>query len=210
MTINYARESVIDFTKPFMNLGISILFKVSIVDADSQFASKCWTKLICQVPTSKASTFFSFLSPLGFDTWLFVGGAIFMACFTLFTLARFTPYEWTVPIVRSQRNKKYLTNSFTVSNSFWFIVGTLLRQPSGINPQVDNWKLFPTKLETSLISLLLADVCFYIKGANHSANAFIFIHESPGCGYLGLFTFGLRLSVNNDVRRSSIFTARMA
>lgn len=30
MTINYARESVIDFTKPFMNLGISILFKVSL------------------------------------------------------------------------------------------------------------------------------------------------------------------------------------
>ena len=28
MTINYDRESVIDFTKPFMNLGISILFKV--------------------------------------------------------------------------------------------------------------------------------------------------------------------------------------
>jgi ABC-type amino acid transport substrate-binding protein len=31
MTINYARESVIDFTKPFMNLGISILFKVKSV-----------------------------------------------------------------------------------------------------------------------------------------------------------------------------------
>lgn len=31
MTINYARESVIDFTKPFMNLGISILFKVNIL-----------------------------------------------------------------------------------------------------------------------------------------------------------------------------------
>lgn len=30
MTINYARESVIDFTKPFMNLGISILFKVTV------------------------------------------------------------------------------------------------------------------------------------------------------------------------------------
>ena len=27
MTINYARETVIDFTKPFMNLGISILYK---------------------------------------------------------------------------------------------------------------------------------------------------------------------------------------
>jgi len=31
MTINYARESVIDFTKPFMNLGIGILFKVAAV-----------------------------------------------------------------------------------------------------------------------------------------------------------------------------------
>lgn len=31
MTINYARESVIDFTKPFMNLGIGILFKVSFL-----------------------------------------------------------------------------------------------------------------------------------------------------------------------------------
>ena len=30
MTIHYARENVIDFTKPFMNLGISILFKVMI------------------------------------------------------------------------------------------------------------------------------------------------------------------------------------
>lgn len=28
MTINYARESVVDFTKPFMNMGIGILFKV--------------------------------------------------------------------------------------------------------------------------------------------------------------------------------------
>lgn len=31
MTINYARESVVDFTKPFMNMGIGILFKVSSI-----------------------------------------------------------------------------------------------------------------------------------------------------------------------------------
>lgn len=30
MTINYARESVVDFTKPFMNMGIGILFKASV------------------------------------------------------------------------------------------------------------------------------------------------------------------------------------
>lgn len=32
MTINYARESVVDFTKPFMNMGIGILFKVAIYE----------------------------------------------------------------------------------------------------------------------------------------------------------------------------------
>lgn len=30
MTVTYAREKVIDFTKPFMNLGIGILFKVNV------------------------------------------------------------------------------------------------------------------------------------------------------------------------------------
>jgi len=35
MTINYARESVVDFTKPFMNMGIGILFKVG-----AQYISK--------------------------------------------------------------------------------------------------------------------------------------------------------------------------
>lgn len=41
MTINYARESVIDFTKPFMNLGISILFKVSF-----QLSIMCFIEFI--------------------------------------------------------------------------------------------------------------------------------------------------------------------
>ncbi|CAG9789787.1 unnamed protein product [Diatraea saccharalis] len=51
MTINYAREAVIDFTKPFMNLGIGILFKV---------------------PTSQPTRLFSFLNPLAIEIWLYV------------------------------------------------------------------------------------------------------------------------------------------
>lgn len=43
MTINYARENVIDFTKPFMNLGIGILFKVGF------FCIKMW-KFLPQKP----------------------------------------------------------------------------------------------------------------------------------------------------------------
>jgi ionotropic kainate glutamate receptor 2 len=44
MTINYARESVIDFTKPFMNLGISILFKAPKDPATEVFKSQLQSK----------------------------------------------------------------------------------------------------------------------------------------------------------------------
>ena len=49
MTINFAREAVIDFTKPFMNLGISILFKI---------------------PSGKPTRLFSFMNPLAVEIWL--------------------------------------------------------------------------------------------------------------------------------------------
>ena len=48
MTINFAREAVIDFTKPFMNLGISILFKI---------------------PSGKPTRLFSFMNPLAVEIW---------------------------------------------------------------------------------------------------------------------------------------------
>ncbi|XP_049819225.1 glutamate receptor ionotropic, kainate 2 isoform X5 [Aethina tumida] len=118
MTINYARESVIDFTKPFMNLGISILFKV---------------------PTDKESAFFSFLKPLGFDIWIFVTGAFFMSSFTLFTLARFTPNEWVNPM--PWKKNGLLVNQLSMNNSFWFVTGTLLRQASGVNPQATSTRI---------------------------------------------------------------------
>ncbi|XP_049819221.1 glutamate receptor ionotropic, kainate 2 isoform X2 [Aethina tumida] len=139
MTINYARESVIDFTKPFMNLGISILFKV---------------------PTDKESAFFSFLKPLGFDIWIFVTGAFFMSSFTLFTLARFTPNEWVNPM--PWKKNGLLVNQLSMNNSFWFVTGTLLRQASGVNPQV------PTSPQARLFSFmnpLAMDIWLYVLSA---------------------------------------------
>ncbi|KAJ9588779.1 hypothetical protein L9F63_017938 [Diploptera punctata] len=49
LTITSHRESVVDFTMPFMNLGISILYKR---------------------PTKAAPSLFSFMSPFNFDVWL--------------------------------------------------------------------------------------------------------------------------------------------
>ncbi|CAH2002859.1 unnamed protein product [Acanthoscelides obtectus] len=115
MTINYARESVIDFTKPFMNLGIGILFKV---------------------PTSQPTRLFSFLNPLAVEIWLYVLASYVLVSFTLFVMARFSPYEWHSAPQRGCGTQIMLENQFTVSNSFWFITGTFLRQGSGLNPKV--------------------------------------------------------------------------
>ncbi|KAK2582725.1 hypothetical protein KPH14_004995 [Odynerus spinipes] len=122
MTINYARESVIDFTKPFMNLGIGILFKV---------------------PSSQPTRLFSFMNPLAVEIWLYVLAAYMLVSFTLFVMARFSPYEWNNPHP-CLADSDVVENQFSVSNSFWFITGTFLRQGSGLNPKVS--RRMPSRL----------------------------------------------------------------
>ncbi|XP_011330530.2 glutamate receptor ionotropic, kainate 2 isoform X1 [Ooceraea biroi] len=119
MTINYARESVIDFTKPFMNLGIGILFKV---------------------PSSQPTRLFSFMNPLAIEIWLYVLAAYMLVSFTLFVMARFSPYEWNNPHP-CLAESDVVENQFSVSNSFWFITGTFLRQGSGLNPKATSTRI---------------------------------------------------------------------
>ncbi|XP_041988806.1 glutamate receptor ionotropic, kainate 2-like isoform X2 [Aricia agestis] len=120
MTINYAREAVIDFTKPFMNLGIGILFKV---------------------PSSQPTRLFSFLNPLAIEIWLYVMAAYILVSFTLFVMARFSPYEWSSGTHVCGHEMKLLTNQFNMCNSFWFITGTFLRQGSGLNPKATSTRI---------------------------------------------------------------------
>ncbi|KAK9881459.1 hypothetical protein WA026_016345 [Henosepilachna vigintioctopunctata] len=61
-----------------------------------------------------------------------------MSGFCLFTLARFTPYEWLNP--RPWEGNK-LVNVLTMQNSFWFVVGTFLRQSSGIALQATSTRI---------------------------------------------------------------------
>ncbi|XP_071541826.1 glutamate receptor ionotropic, kainate 2-like isoform X4 [Panulirus ornatus] len=113
MTINYARENVIDFTKPFMNVGISILFKV---------------------PTNQQTRLFSFMNPLAIEIWLYVLAAYVLVSITMFIVARFSPYEWYNPHPCAQEND-IVENQFSLSNSFWFTIGTLMQQGSDLNPK---------------------------------------------------------------------------
>ncbi|XP_046991920.1 glutamate receptor ionotropic, kainate 2 [Schistocerca americana] len=140
MTINYARESVIDFTKPFMNLGIGILFKV---------------------PTSQPTRLFSFMNPLAVEIWIYVLAAYLLVSFTLFVMARFSPYEWNNPHP-CLAESDVVENQFSVSNSFWFITGTFLRQGSGLNPKVS--ESMPSRL-FSFMNPLAVEIWLYVLAA---------------------------------------------
>nr|CAD7455230.1 unnamed protein product [Timema tahoe] len=119
MTINYARESVIDFTKPFMNLGISILFKV---------------------PTTQPTRLFSFMNPLAIEIWLYVLAAYVLVSITMFVVARFSPYEWHNPHPCDVDND-LVENQFSLANSFWFTIGTLMQQGSDLNPKATSTRI---------------------------------------------------------------------
>jgi Ligand-gated ion channel. len=75
------------------------------------------------------------MNPLAAEIWIYVLAAYLLVSFTLFVMARFSPYEWNNPHP-CHAESDVVENQFSVSNSFWFITGTFLRQGSGLNPKV--------------------------------------------------------------------------
>ncbi|XP_023163443.1 glutamate receptor ionotropic, kainate 1 isoform X2 [Drosophila hydei] len=119
MTITYARESVIDFTKPFMNLGISILFKV---------------------PMTEPTRLFSFMNPLAIEIWIYVLAAYLFVSLTIYLLAKLSPMEWR-SIHPCDVDHLTISNQFTISDSFWFTIGTLMQQGSDIYPRATSTRI---------------------------------------------------------------------
>ncbi|XP_078265024.1 glutamate receptor ionotropic, kainate 1 isoform X4 [Rhinoraja longicauda] len=113
LTITYVREKVIDFSKPFMTLGISILYRK---------------------PNGTNPGIFSFLNPLSPDIWMYVLLACLGVSCVLFVIARFTPYEWYNPHPCNPESD-VVENNFTLLNSFWFGVGALMQQGSELMPK---------------------------------------------------------------------------
>lgn len=67
LTITKIRESTVEFTTPFMNLGIKILFAK---------------------PHNEVPELFSFLSPFSKDVWIYVATATLASSLSIFVLAR--------------------------------------------------------------------------------------------------------------------------
>ncbi|VDI60713.1 Hypothetical predicted protein [Mytilus galloprovincialis] len=110
-TITYDRERVVDFTKPFMEVGISIMIKK---------------------PEIEKPGVFSFMKPFNFKIWIFIMLAYGSVSIGLFLVSRFSPYEWTK--VKGEKDPQ-LNEEFSMLNSFWFSTGALMLQGSDSCPR---------------------------------------------------------------------------
>lgn len=75
------------------------------------------------------------MNPLATDIWLYILTAYILVSLTMFIVARFSPYEWHNPHPCEMENE-LVENQFSLANSFWFTIGTLMQQGSDLNPKV--------------------------------------------------------------------------
>ncbi|XP_014208745.1 glutamate receptor 1 [Copidosoma floridanum] len=137
MTIMSERERVIDFSKPFMSLGISIMIKK---------------------PVKQNPGVFSFLNPLSKEIWVCIVFSCIGVSVVLFIVSRFSPYEWRVLTLNTSRDPSLVSrdgslqhshgaqgsphgqhtsmvNDFTLLNSLWFSLGAIMQQGTDISPR---------------------------------------------------------------------------
>uniref|UniRef100_A0AAZ3PS07 Glutamate receptor n=1 Tax=Oncorhynchus tshawytscha TaxID=74940 RepID=A0AAZ3PS07_ONCTS len=115
LTITLVREEVIDFSKPFMSLGISIMIKK---------------------PQKSKPGVFSFLDPLAYEIWMCIVFAYIGVSVVLFLVSRFSPYEWHMEEYEDgQLPTSESSNEFGIFNSLWFSLGAFMQQGCDISPR---------------------------------------------------------------------------
>ena len=112
-TMTSARQGAVDFTLPFMNLGISILFKK---------------------PEDAPPDLFSFLKPFSLEVWVYMATAFLGVSLLLYVISRLSPYEW-VSGHPCEDDPDELENQFSLGNCLWFTVGSLMQQGSDLAPR---------------------------------------------------------------------------
>ncbi|XP_034232443.1 glutamate receptor 1 isoform X2 [Thrips palmi] len=125
LTITSERERVVDFSKPFLSLGISIMIKK---------------------PIKQKPSVLTFLSPLSKEIWVCVIFSYIGVSIVLFIVSRFSPYEWRLlqwgdePNTGAHRGPgpapaPVVANDFSILNSLWFALGAFMQQGSDISPR---------------------------------------------------------------------------
>ncbi|CAI5445016.1 unnamed protein product [Caenorhabditis angaria] len=111
LTITQERERAVDFSKPFMTTGISIMIKK---------------------PEKQEFNIFSFMEPLGMTIWIFTLSSYFGVSLTIFLVSWFSPYEKRIEFKRGEFT---VTNEFTLYNSLWFTLAAFMQQGTDILPR---------------------------------------------------------------------------
>jgi len=116
ITITSERERVVDFSKPFLSLGISIMI---------------------YKPKKHTQGVFGFMSPLSNQTWSAVVLAYVGVSLILYIVTRFNAAEW---IVEAQGR---FHTQFSIPNALWFSFAALVQQGSDICPRSVNNSFLP-------------------------------------------------------------------
>ncbi|XP_062608142.1 glutamate receptor-like [Saccostrea cucullata] len=108
ITITKDRQKVVDFTKPFMRTGLSLMI---------------------YKPEKRKPGMFSFKEPLHKNVWLCIAIGFLTTSVILFLIGRFSPFEW------SQNSEEGPSSDFNLANSLWSSLGALMQQGSDISPR---------------------------------------------------------------------------
>ncbi|XP_046978242.1 glutamate receptor ionotropic, kainate 2-like [Vanessa cardui] len=113
LTITEKRKKVVDFSVPFMTLGISILY----------------TK-----EKKVAPGMFSFLKPYTFDVWMYTATAYCVVSIVLFVCSRISPADWENP-QPCDKDPEELENIWNFKNCTWLTMGSIMTQGCDILPK---------------------------------------------------------------------------
>ncbi|XP_021197245.3 glutamate receptor ionotropic, kainate 2 [Helicoverpa armigera] len=113
LTITEERKKVVDFSVPFMSLGISILYTQ---DRKVQ------------------PGMFSFLNPYTFEVWMHTATAYCVVSIVLFICARISPADWENP-EPCEKDPEELENIWTFKNCAWLTMGSIMTQGCDILPK---------------------------------------------------------------------------
>ncbi|CAG9768245.1 unnamed protein product [Ceutorhynchus assimilis] len=113
-TITPQRRALIDFSMPFMNLGIQIVHKENTQE--------------------EVDNLYAFMRPINWKVWFYIWVLCIANSVTMFIVARLAPAEWENPKPWDPESKE-LENIWTIKNFLWLIIGSITAQGCDILPK---------------------------------------------------------------------------
>ncbi|XP_018576212.1 glutamate receptor ionotropic, kainate 2-like [Anoplophora glabripennis] len=141
LTITHQRREAVDFSTPFMSLGISILYKEEAEEDINMFA---------------------FLDPFSMPIWIYTATLYLVISVVLYFISRMTPGDWENPHPCNE-NPEELENIWSIKNCLWLTLGSIMTQgcdilPKGISSRmaVSMWWFFSLIVTSSYTANLAA------------------------------------------------------